>query len=220
MPLVEPPERQAPAPDRPQDGQEGVERAGRGAQPDAPLMAAERGREQPGLAEGLDVSLGKATGVVGLGGASGVTSVDIAPEAIALADATWEANGLDPARHRGLAEDARDFLRIDKERYELVVSDPPSFAPRESALESAIAAYEGLHAQCLDRLVPGGMLLAASCSSHVDANTFHDTLAKASAATGRRVQILERTGAPFDHPRLAAFPEGDYLKVVVARVLD
>ena len=156
----------------------------------------------------------------GLGGASTVKSVDIAPEAIALAEATWAANGLDPARHTGVSDDCRDFLVEDRDRYELVISDPPSFAPRESALESALAAYEGLHARCLERLVPGGLLVAASCSSHVSPEAFHGTLATASASVGRRVQILERSGAPFDHPRLAAFPEGDYLKVVLARVLD
>ncbi len=156
----------------------------------------------------------------GLGGASTVTSVDVAPEAIALADETWIANDLAPERHRGVAEDARDFLATDRERYELVISDPPSFAPRESAVPSALAAYEGLHTSCLDRLVPGGLYLAGSCSSHVDAAMFHETLAKASAEAGRRIQILERNGAPFDHPRLAAFPEGDYLKVVLARALD
>lgn len=156
----------------------------------------------------------------GLGGAGTVTSVDLAPEAIALATETWAANGLPPERHRGVVEDARDFLAADRERYELVVSDPPSFAPRESAVPSALAAYEGLHASCLQRLVPGGLYLAGSCSSHVDAVMFAQTLAKASADTGRRIQILERNAAPFDHPRLAAFPEGDYLKVILARALD
>lgn len=156
----------------------------------------------------------------GLGGAGTVTSVDVAPEAIALADETWLANELPPERHRGITADCRDFLEEDRERYELVISDPPSFAPRESAVPSALAAYEALHASCLDRLVPGGLYLAGSCSSHVNAAAFDETLARASDAAGRRIQILERSGAPFDHPRLAAFPEGDYLKVVLARALD
>lgn len=156
----------------------------------------------------------------GLGGAGTVTSVDVAPEAIALADETWAANGLPAGRHRGITADCRDFLERDRERYELVISDPPSFAPRESAVPSALKAYEALHASCLERLVPGGLYLAGSCSSHVTAAAFDETLAQASAAAGRRIQILERSGAPFDHPRLAAFPEGDYLKVVLARALD
>ncbi|MEM7608929.1 MAG: hypothetical protein AAF411_26575, partial [Myxococcota bacterium] len=81
-------------------------------------------------------------------------------------------------------------------------------------------AYERLHADCLRRLVPGGLFIAASCSSHVRGLTFDRTVLDGARRAGRVLQLLQRSGAPVDHPRLLAFPEGDYLDVVVARALD
>jgi 23S rRNA G2069 N7-methylase RlmK/C1962 C5-methylase RlmI len=61
------------------------------------------------------------------------------------------------------------------------------------------------------------MYLAASCSSHVRASDFLDTLREGARRARRVLSVLEQSGAPFDHPRLLAFPEGDYLKVVLCR---
>jgi 23S rRNA (cytosine1962-C5)-methyltransferase len=156
----------------------------------------------------------------GLAGATEVTTVDLAAPAIALADETWTANGLDPARHRGVAMDVKGFLDDDTETaWDLVVSDPPSFAPKKEAKENAIAAYEQLHAACLARLPDGGLYLAGSCSSHVRRTDFDATLEEGARRAKRVVQVLGQWGAPADHPRLAAFPEGDYLKVSLLRVI-
>ena len=87
-------------------------------------------------------------------------------------------------------------------------------------MPAALNAYRALHRACMERLAPGGLYLAASCSSHVRRPAFEDTLQAAAAALDRGLQVLERSGAAADHPRLAAFPEGDYLKVVLARLLD
>ena len=152
----------------------------------------------------------------GLGGATRVTTVDIAAPAIAMAEATWAANDL-PGVHRAVAEDARAFLDRDGERWDLVVADPPSFAPNEKSKKAALEAYEALHAACLARLSRGGLYLAASCSSHVTHEDFLGTLRSGARKARVPLQILERNGAPADHPRLAAFPEGDYLKVILAR---
>lgn len=156
----------------------------------------------------------------GLGGASEVVTVDVAPAAIDLAHATWARNGLDPSRHRGVAEDVPRFLDAHKgERFDLVVADPPNFAPSERSLDAAVDSYRKLHASCLAKVAPGGFYLAASCSSHVDTSLFARTVREAAALTRLPVQLLERSGAPADHPRLSVFPEGDYLKVLLLRVL-
>jgi 23S rRNA (cytosine1962-C5)-methyltransferase len=63
------------------------------------------------------------------------------------------------------------------------------------------------------------LYVAASCSSHVDRAAFEETLRRGAGHQKRVLQVLERSGAPFDHPRLLAFPESDYLKVVLARAL-
>lgn len=157
----------------------------------------------------------------GLGGATHVTTVDVAKGAIELSRATWEANGLAPHLHDAVASDVPDFLAASGDRsWDLIVADPPNFAPNARSLEAAKKSYESLHASCLARLAPGGYYLAASCSSHVDMTTFQETLSAAARRSRRVLQILERTGAPADHPRLSAFPEGDYLKVILARAAD
>jgi 23S rRNA (cytosine1962-C5)-methyltransferase len=155
-----------------------------------------------------------------LGGARAVTTVDSAKPALSLAERSFGENGLDPTTHTCHASDALEFLTAaaeSGERYELVIADPPNFAPRQNTLDKALAAYEALHTAALRVLAPGGFYLAASCSSHVDRSAFEETLRRGAAHARRIVQVLERSSAPADHPRLLAFPEGDYLKVVLAR---
>lgn len=155
----------------------------------------------------------------GLGGADHVTTVDVAPNAIALADEGWRRNGLDPARHRAVAADVPTFLADDDARFDLIVADPPSFAPSERAKPAALEAYTKLHASCLARLELGGFYLAASCSSHVRGSDFEATLREGARKARKRLQVLDRWGGAPDHPRLIAFPEGDYLDCVLTRVV-
>jgi len=167
--------------------------------------------------------VGGFSAAAGLGGASDVTTVDIAAPAIEMARQTWAANGLPAAHHRPVASDVPEFLQQasrSRERFDLIIADPPSFAPNAGAVRGALRAYDKLHRACLELLAPGGWLLAATCSSHVDAATFDRAFADAAGKAGRVMQVVSRWGAPPDHPRLAAFPEGDYLAVIVARSLD
>jgi 23S rRNA (cytosine1962-C5)-methyltransferase len=110
-------------------------------------------------------------------------------------------------------------MRERSDRFDLIVSDPPSFAPNEASVPDAVRSYRSLHRSCLRLLAPGALYLAASCSSHVGRELFDRTLLEAAEKVNVVIQVLERWGAPADHPRLAAFPEGDYLKCTLARVL-
>src|SRR5690606_21088904 len=120
-----------------------------------------------------------------LGGARAVTTVDVASGAIALSGETFEANGLPAATHEGVVSDVPRFLEEAGARtWDLIVSDPPSFAPSAKALDAALASYTALHAACLPRLPLGGLYLAASCSSHVDAARFEETLREGARRAG------------------------------------
>jgi 23S rRNA (cytosine1962-C5)-methyltransferase len=154
-----------------------------------------------------------------LGGARAVTTVDLAKPALALAERSYAANQLE-APHRVQASDALAFLAAaaeSGERWQLVIADPPNFAPRKAAQSNALGAYEALHTAALRVLDEGGYYVAASCSSHVDRAAFEETLRRGAAHAKRNLQVLERASAPCDHPRLLAFPEGDYLKITIAR---
>ena len=157
----------------------------------------------------------------GLGGARHVTTVDVAKPAIELATRTWRENGLAGEQHEAKAEDVPSYLaQNSKDRtFDLVIADPPNFAPGQAKLDAALESYQSLHAACLALLSAGGLYLAASCSSQVRNSAFMDTLREGARRSRRVLQILEQTSAPFDHPRWLAFPEGDYLKVVLVRVI-
>lgn len=159
----------------------------------------------------------------GLGGARRVTTVDVAPGAVELARAGWLANGLDARAHDAQATDARSFLEEAAGRgraWTLIVADPPSFAPNEASKAKALRAYKAMHRGVLEVLAPGGLYLAASCSSHVDREAFEGTLREAAHGGRRSLQILGRWGAGPDHPVRLGFPEGDYLTVTLTRALD
>ena len=156
----------------------------------------------------------------GLGGARQVETVDVAEKALAFAKKSWAANGLAPGLHETAKEDVPRYLdaaRAAKREWDLIVSDPPSFAPKKEAKRAALRSYRKLHRSCLKMLSEGGLYLAASCSSHVDRDAFEQTLRDGAEKAGRVLQVLGRWGAAPDHPRLLAFPEGDYLKVVLCR---
>jgi len=158
----------------------------------------------------------------GRGGAREVVTVDLAKPAIELARRAWRANGLPEGGQRAVAADVPELLRRleeDGERFSLIIADPPSFAPSAGARDKALGAYEQLHRACLRLLSPGGLLLAASCSSHIDREAFEGALARAAESCRAVVQVIDRWAAPPDHPRLLAFPEGDYLTATLARVV-
>jgi 23S rRNA (cytosine1962-C5)-methyltransferase len=158
----------------------------------------------------------------GLGGANEVVTVDAARPALELAEQTWSANALEPHRHRVEASDVAHFMKAlrDDERFDLVIADPPSFAPSQRAVPKAVQAYRNLHRSCLKHVEDGGYYLAASCSSHITFQVFEASLRDAALAAHRSARIIESWGAPPDHPVLPAFPEGDYLKVCLLRVTD
>lgn len=145
-----------------------------------------------------------------------VTSVDIATQAHAAAQESFRLAGLDPKAHAFVTADAFAWLDSAKKRgetFDVVISDPPSFAPNEKAKPKGIAAYKTLHRACTGVLADGGTFVAASCSSHVDAEDFHATLG--DDVLGRDLRLLETHGPPADHPTLPVFSEGRYLKLVV-----
>jgi 23S rRNA (cytosine1962-C5)-methyltransferase len=158
-----------------------------------------------------------------LAGAARVATVDSAAPALASARDNFQLNGIDPARHEFAAEDAFDWLtraRGDGRRFGLVVVDPPSFAPSERARPQALKAYRELNALALSVVAPGGVLAAASCSSHVTMDDFVGALRDAAVDARRPLRLLELRGQPADHPTLPAFPEGRYLKFVLARASE
>lgn len=157
----------------------------------------------------------------GVGGAREVTSVDIAAPAIEAAELNWQANGLDPECHDGIAMDCFEFLEraiAEGSRWDLVICDPPSFAPSEKARQRAIPAYVRL-AQLAGKVTEaGGLLALASCSSHIDEADFSQVNLEGLGRAKRSATLLATKGLPIDHPTPAAMPELRYLKFQLFRL--
>jgi 23S rRNA (cytosine1962-C5)-methyltransferase len=156
------------------------------------------------------------------GGAAQVTSADVGKGLAEAAAANLALNGLDPRRHSFVTEDC--FALLDGyakagRRFEMVILDPPSFARQKSGLHSALRAYTRINTLALRCLEPGGLLVSASCTSQVGPEQFRGMLGAAAAQAGVRLQVIAEAGQPLDHPVPAGFPEGRYLKFVVARML-
>ncbi len=157
----------------------------------------------------------------GKGGAAHVTTVDVAAPAIAEADRCWAANGLDPALHRGVSADAFAFLEAASPgSHDLVVLDPPAFAPNRKSLPQALAAYQRLASLGARVTSAGGILLLASCSAHVTMAELMGAIEEGVAHAKRRADVLAIGGQPPDHPWPLACPELAYLKAVYLRIRD
>ncbi len=148
-----------------------------------------------------------------------VTSVDIAAQAHGTAQKSFQLAGVSPKAHSWATADAFAFLTEAKKRgetWDIVICDPPSFAPNEKAKVRALSAYRSLHKACVAVLAADGVFCAASCSSHVDAESFATTLDDATLEKAD-LTLTDFYGPPSDHPTLPAWPEGRYLKFAVMR---
>jgi 23S rRNA (cytosine1962-C5)-methyltransferase len=180
-----------------------------------------------GVARGLDVlNLFSYTGAfsvhAALGGAKRVTSVDTSAGAMDSARENFRLNGLDPDAHEFVTQDAFEYLDAAKragKRYDLVISDPPSFAKDKQQTPRALESYERLHGAVFRVTSTSGFVAAASCTSRVTPEAFRQTLANAATKNQRRFQIVHEAGQAIDHPVMAQHLEGRYLKFVVGRVL-
>lgn len=154
------------------------------------------------------------------GGAKSVLSIDSSAEAIAAAQANLALNGLDAGRAEWLEADVFQHLRKLRDqnrRFDLIILDPPKFAPTAQHVERAARAYKDINLWALKLLKPGGWLATYTCSGGMSADLFQKIVAGAAWDAHADAQIVERFGADLDHPVTLSFPEGDYLKGLLLR---
>jgi len=154
------------------------------------------------------------------GGAKSVTDLDISKHALESAGRNFALNADDAAitgcHHESIQADVFDWLAGNAGRkFDLIVLDPPSLAKREIERAGAIRAYAKLAEAGLSHLAAGGILVACSCSAHVTAEEFFDSVRQAATRSGRRFTELQTTRHAPDHP--ATFKEGEYLKGIYLR---
>ena len=149
-----------------------------------------------------------------------VTAVDISERAAEEGRRTAARN--QAANVSFQVANAFDLLRDQADKgqvYDTIVLDPPAFAKNKASLAAALRGYKEINLRAFHLLSPGGVLVTASCSFHIDEASFERTVLGAAADAGRSVQVIERRGAARDHPTLLGVPETRYLKCLILRAL-
>jgi 23S rRNA (cytosine1962-C5)-methyltransferase len=153
------------------------------------------------------------------GGATEVVAVDESALALEVGAECARRNGLID-RIRYVRDDARERMTLAGREggFDLVLCDPPKFAPRKSSKVGALGAYQKLCAAACRATKPGGLLLVSSCSAAIGLDVLTRALAIGARDVNVRATVIERFFQGFDHPVPAAFPEGLYLKSVLSYV--
>jgi 23S rRNA (cytosine1962-C5)-methyltransferase len=155
------------------------------------------------------------------GGAKRVLSVDASASALDLARGNVAVNGLDEARcewrDRDVFKELRT-LRDSRASFDLIILDPPKFAPTAALAQKAARGYKDINLLAFKLLRPGGLLLTFSCSGGISADLFSKIVAGAALDAGVQAQVVEQLHQGADHPIALNFPEGAYLKGLLCRV--
>jgi 23S rRNA (cytosine1962-C5)-methyltransferase len=149
------------------------------------------------------------------GGARHVTAVDASGEALDGARRNAALNGLADERIEWLNDDAFKLLRRLRDQgrqFDLIVLDPPKFAPTAALAERAARGYKDINLLAFKLLRPGGQLMTFSCSGGISRELFQKIVAGAASDARVDAQIVRWLSAAPDHPVALAFPEGEYLK--------
>lgn len=146
-------------------------------------------------------------------GAESVTTIDSSAPSLELTRLNARLNDTEPGEL--IVGDAGEQLRRMRDRraeFDLIILDPPKFAPTQKNLDRASRAYKDVNLLGAKLLAPGGRLLTFSCSGAVSIDLFQKIVAGAALDAKRSLSIVQRLGQPVDHPVLLSYPESEYLK--------
>jgi 23S rRNA (cytosine1962-C5)-methyltransferase len=154
-------------------------------------------------------------------GARQITAIDSSAEALAIAAQNFERNGITTPVERiegNVFSELRRF-RAEGRSFDVIVLDPPKFVQQRGQLERASRGYKDINWLAMQLLRPNGILATFSCSGLVSIDLFQKIVFGAAVDARRDVQILERLAQAPDHPVLLTFPEAEYLKGLICRVV-
>jgi len=159
-------------------------------------------------------------------GAKRVVSVDISEKALELAEENIKLNKFDAKKSEFICADVRAYLtglnekdaELGKNDFSVIILDPPAYVKDRRKVREGLQGYRNINELALRLLPENGILVTASCSAHVSLSDFRYMLSEAAGRAGRTVQILETYTHGIDHPELAPFMEGEYLKCIFALV--
>lgn len=145
-------------------------------------------------------------------GAALVVSVESSAAALHLARQNWQLNHLAESQAEFIRADMFAYLHQTAEKFDVIILDPPPFIRRRHDIHPGVSGYKELNCRAFLRLQPGGYLYTFSCSQHLSAAEFLQTVLLAAAEARCEVQVLRHLAQAADHPVNIAHPEGAYLK--------
>lgn len=148
-------------------------------------------------------------------GAAACVSVDSSADALAIAEQNVRLNGFETNAHTVRCEKVAEALKalLDAgEQFDLIVLDPPKFAPSAAHVDRAARAYKDVNLRGMKLLAPGGDVLTFSCSGAISVDLFQKIVAGAACDSRLDLAMMGRLGAGMDHPMRMTHPEGEYLK--------
>ena len=157
------------------------------------------------------------------GGAQHVTSIESSKEAIDLAKKNLHINNLPEEKTSWINGDVFKELRLLRDKglsFDMVILDPPKFAPTTAQVRSASRGYKDINLLAFKLLNPGGILATFSCSGGVDRLLFQKIIAGAALDANIDAKILGYLSQGADHPVALNFPEGAYLKGLICQVAE
>ncbi|SDY86529.1 class I SAM-dependent rRNA methyltransferase [Nitrosomonas sp. Nm33] len=157
------------------------------------------------------------------GGAKSLLSVDSSEDALKLAQHNFALNGLATDSQEWQCADVFQMLRKLRDqnrKFDLIILDPPKFAPTASFAAKAARGYKDINLLAFKLLRSGGILATYSCSGGISSDLFQKIVAGAALDAGVSAHIIDQQMAAPDHPILLSFPEGAYLKGLLLRVTD
>ncbi len=157
-----------------------------------------------------------------MGNCSQVVSVDTSQEALDIAKKNVELNQLDLSKAEFVRDDVFKLLRKYRdngEKFDVIVMDPPKFVENKNQLAGACRGYKDINMLAIQLLNPGGVLLTFSCSGLMTTDLFQKIVADAAVDAGVDIQFIEQFRQAADHPVIATYPEGLYLKGFACRVM-
>ncbi len=150
-------------------------------------------------------------------GAKLVHSVDSSAKAIEWTNKNVALNGLE-TNHEAYVDDVLKFLKASKQKYEVVILDPPAYAKNIRSKHKAIIGYKRLNMEGIAHMPPNSILFTFSCSQVISQDIFKSTILAAAIEVKRKVRILYSLSQPADHPINIFHPEVSYLKGLVLHV--
>ena len=155
-------------------------------------------------------------------GAGSVICVDISAAALETIKKNAALNGVSSCV-KTVEANVFEYLRAAerrKERYDLIILDPPAFAKTKSSLDSAIRGYKEINLRAISLLRPGGVLVTCSCSQAMDEGNFKKIIQEAASDVKRRLVQIDFRCQSMDHPILVGYDESFYLKCGFYRAVD